>query len=47
MAYLMSHFWPDATVEQYKAQIAAVHPADGLPPELAPLWRACSSAMLR
>lgn len=31
MAYLMSHFWPGGTVEQYEATIAVVHPAGGLP----------------
>lgn len=31
MAYLMSHFWPGGTEEQYRATLAAVHPADGLP----------------
>jgi hypothetical protein len=31
MAYLLSHFWPDATEDQYKATIAVVHPPGGLP----------------
>lgn len=31
MSYLMTHFWPGGTEEQYRANIAAVHPADGLP----------------
>jgi hypothetical protein len=31
MAYLMTHFWPGGTEEQYRATLAAVHPADGLP----------------
>jgi hypothetical protein len=31
MAYLMTHFWPGGTEEQYRANLAAVHPADGLP----------------
>ncbi len=31
MAYLMSHFWPGGTEEQYRASIAEVHPAGGLP----------------
>ena len=31
MAYLMTHFWPGGTEDQYSATIAAVHPADGLP----------------
>ena len=31
MAYLMTHFWPGATEEQYRANLAAVHPAGGLP----------------
>jgi len=31
MAYLITHFWPGATEEQYNATVAAVHPAGGLP----------------
>ncbi len=31
MAYLMSHFWPGATEDQYRATIAVVHPPVGLP----------------
>jgi len=31
MAYLMTHFWPGATEEQYRTQLAAVHPDGGLP----------------
>ncbi len=31
MAYLMSHFWPGATEDQYRATIAVVHPPGGLP----------------
>ena len=31
MAYLMTHFWPGATEEQYRATVAVVHPAEGLP----------------
>lgn len=31
MAYLMTHFWPGGTEEQYRASVAVVHPADGLP----------------
>jgi hypothetical protein len=31
MAYLMSHFWPGATEDQYKATIAVIHPPEGLP----------------
>ena len=31
MAYLMTHFWPGATEEQYRATVAAVHPAGRLP----------------
>ena len=31
MAYLMVHFWPGATEEQYRANVAVVHPAGGLP----------------
>ena len=32
MAYLLTHFWPGGTIEQYQKTIAVVHPADGLPP---------------
>lgn len=31
MAYLLTHFWPGATEDQYRTMLAAVHPADGLP----------------
>jgi hypothetical protein len=31
MAYLITHFWPGATEEQYRATVAVVHPAVGLP----------------
>ena len=31
MAYLLTDFWPGATVDEYKASIAAVHPPGGLP----------------
>lgn len=31
MTYLMTHFWPGGTVDQYNAMLAVVHPADGLP----------------
>jgi hypothetical protein len=31
MAYLLTHFWPGGTEEQYRATIAEVHPAGGLP----------------
>jgi hypothetical protein len=31
MPYLMSHYWPGATEEQYNATVAVVHPAEGLP----------------
>jgi hypothetical protein len=31
MAYLMTHFWPGGTEEQYRANLAVVHPEDGLP----------------
>jgi hypothetical protein len=31
MAYLITHFWPGASVEQYRATLAAVHPPNGLP----------------
>ena len=32
MAYLLTHFWPGGTIEEYRKSIAAVHPPDGLPP---------------
>jgi len=31
MPYLLTHFWPGGTEEQYRASIAAVHPPGGLP----------------
>ncbi len=31
MAFLLTHFWPGGTDDQYRAMIATVHPADGLP----------------
>ena len=31
MAYLMTHFWPGATEDQYRATLAVVHPPGGLP----------------
>jgi hypothetical protein len=31
MAYLITHFWPGATQDQYDATVAVVHPHDGLP----------------
>jgi len=31
MAYLITHFWPGATVDQYNATVAVVHPPGGLP----------------
>jgi hypothetical protein len=31
VAFLLTHFWPGGTEEQYRAMIAAVHPPDGLP----------------
>ncbi len=31
MAYLITHFWPGATEDQYKATVAVAHPPDGLP----------------
>jgi hypothetical protein len=31
MAYLITHFWPGATMDQYNATVAVVHPPNGLP----------------
>ena len=31
MTYLLTHFWPGGTMEQYRKTVAAVHPPDGLP----------------
>jgi len=31
MTYLLTHFWPGGTEDQYRATLAAVHPQDGLP----------------
>jgi hypothetical protein len=33
MAFLLHHFWPAGTEDQYRTMLAAVHPADGLPEE--------------
>jgi len=32
MSYLLTHFWPDGTIEQYRRTVAVVHPDGGLPP---------------
>jgi hypothetical protein len=31
VAYLLNHFWPGGTEDQYQAMITAVHPPNGLP----------------
>jgi hypothetical protein len=31
MAYLLTHFWPGGTEDQYIATTAVVHPPGGLP----------------
>ena len=31
MTYLMTHFWPSGTEEQYRTMLGTVHPSDGLP----------------
>lgn len=31
MAYLLTHFWPGGTEEQYRVMLAGGHPPDGLP----------------
>ena len=31
MSYILTHFWPGATEEQYREEIASVHPEGGLP----------------
>ena len=31
MTYLLTHFWPGGTEEQYRAMLAVVHPPNGLP----------------
>jgi len=31
MAYLLTHFWPGGTEEQYRTMLAKVHPPAGLP----------------
>ena len=31
MAYMIQHFWPGATEDQYNATVAVVHPPEGLP----------------
>ena len=32
MAFLLTHFWPGGTEDQYRAVVAAVHPKGALPP---------------
>ncbi len=32
MAYLMIHFWPGGTEDQYRTTLAEVHPGGELPP---------------
>ena len=31
MAYLLTHFWPGGTEEQYRKMLPVVHPGGGLP----------------
>ena len=31
MSYVLTHFWPGGTEEQYRATVAALHPESGLP----------------
>jgi hypothetical protein len=31
VAYLLTHFWPGGTEEQYRTMLSEVHPPDGLP----------------
>ena len=31
MAFILTHFWPGATEQQYRDEVAAVHPKGGLP----------------
>jgi hypothetical protein len=31
VAYLLNHFWPGGTEDQYQAMIKEVHPPNGLP----------------
>jgi hypothetical protein len=31
MAFLLTHFWPGGTEEQYRTALATVHPPDRLP----------------
>jgi hypothetical protein len=31
MTYLMTHFWPGGTEEQYRTMLGTVHPSNGLP----------------
>ncbi len=31
MSYLMTHFWPGGTEEEYRTNLEAVHPPSGLP----------------
>ena len=31
MSYLLTHFWPGGTEQQYRATVAVVHPPNGVP----------------
>ena len=31
MAYMVTHFWPGASEDQYNATVAVVHPPGGCP----------------
>jgi len=31
MSYVLTHFWPGGTEDQYRATLAALHPDGGLP----------------
>ncbi|MGA2927863.1 MAG: hypothetical protein ABSG43_18070 [Solirubrobacteraceae bacterium] len=31
MSYVLTHFWPGGTEDQYRRTVAAAHPRDGLP----------------
>jgi len=42
MAFLMTHFWPGATIDQYNTTVGVLHPPNGLPE--GQIWHAAGPA---
>jgi hypothetical protein len=42
VTYLITHFWPGATMEQYNTTVRVLHPPNGLPD--GELWHAAGPA---